>query len=107
MPMLPSLGLGGDGDEVEASEGVEREFGLAFAAADAERFVTVGDVWTALRAGMRLDDESAEPLWPRFAAAIGSVTDADPARIDKATRLLAEPLGQVLKRAIRRLAGRR
>ncbi|HYJ81864.1 MAG TPA: hypothetical protein VEW26_03345 [Allosphingosinicella sp.] len=105
--MQRSLGLGGDGDEVDAVECVERTFGVAFAVADCESFETVGDVWAALIGEMRLDEAAAAPLWPRFATAIASETGVDPARIGPGTRLLAEPLAEVLKRAALRLFRRR
>ena len=105
--MLSSLGLGGDGDEVDAVECVERTFGIAFAIADCERFETVGDVWTALLREMRLDEPAAAPLWSRFATAIGSETGVDPTRIGLETRLLAEPLAEALKRTATRLFRRR
>ena len=105
--MLRSLGLGGDGDEIDAVAAVEREFGAEFAAARCESFETVGDVWAALRSEMGLGEPEAAPLWPRFAAAIGFETGVDPAQIGPATRLLAEPLGEALKRIVGRLTGRR
>jgi hypothetical protein len=104
--MLRSLGLGGDGDEIDALEGVERAFGIAFAVADCERFETVGDVWAALLREMRMDATAAAPLWPRFASAISSETGADPMRVERRTRLLGEPLADVLKRMTGRLPGR-
>lgn len=72
--MLRSLGLGGDGDEVDAVERVERTFGVAFHHEELERFVTVGDVWRALLNELQLDEAAAAPLWPEFVAVLGEET---------------------------------
>ena len=46
--MLARLNLGGDGDEIEAIEQVEREFGIRLDVRDAPNWITVGDVYTSL-----------------------------------------------------------
>ena len=74
MRALRTIGLGGDGDEVDAIERVEAEFGILFDIADCERFVTVEDVWRALVKETNLGETSA---------------DADEAR-PKMIRLLGE-----------------
>ena len=104
--MLRHLGLGGDGDEIDALSAIEREFAVTLAPADVGRFETAGDVWAALTSQLRLDEIEAAPHWPRFAAALCFESGADPEQLEESTRLLAEPLAEVLKRAIRDLAGR-
>jgi hypothetical protein len=104
--MLRSLGLGGDGDEVDAIHAVEQAFGFGFATEDAEPFESVGDVWAALLDALRLGEAEAAPLWPRFADAIAGGTGVDPAHVDGSTRLLAEPVTDRVTRILRHLFGR-
>ena len=74
--MLTSIGLGGDGDEVDAIERVEAAFGMHFDHADCEAFVTVGDVWRSLLRALGLDETSAEAeaAWPNLVWALGEET---------------------------------
>jgi len=67
--MLSSLGLGGDGDEVDAIERVGKRFGIAFDHSDYERFETVGDVWLALLDKLGEEDEGHR--WASFVEALG------------------------------------
>jgi hypothetical protein len=69
-----SIGLGGDGDEVDAIERVEARFGILFDHADCERFVTVGDVWRALVKELRVEETDAAASWPDFVQALGEET---------------------------------
>lgn len=105
---LESIGLGGDGDEVDAIARVEERFGIAFDIEDCERFVTVGDVWRALLGEAGMSEADAGPLWPAFVAALGEETlrkdDFD--RVGLETTLLGPPLREVLKRAAKRLLRR-
>jgi hypothetical protein len=77
--MLKTIGLGGDGDEVDAIERVEAAFGIVFDHADCERFVTVGDVWRALLKELRVDEASAEAeaAWPTMVWELGDETLAE------------------------------
>lgn len=72
--MIPSIGLGGDGDEIDAIERVEERFGIAFDIEDCERFVTVGDVWRSLQKELGIDDVQAASMWPDFVDALGEET---------------------------------
>ena len=74
--MLKTIGLGGDGDEVDAIERVEAAFGIVFDHADCERFVTVGDVWRALLTELGVDEASAEAeaAWPTTVWELGDET---------------------------------
>jgi len=98
--MLETLGLGGDGDEVDSLERVERRFGIAFDHEDCERFDTVGDVWRALLKELRLSEAEAAPLWNDFVAELGDETlrKAEFSKVGHETMLLAPPLAEVLKR---------
>src|SRR6185369_14602394 len=89
-PTLGSLGLGGDGDEVDAIEEVERVFGVLLDYSEAASWRTVGDVYSALRSALPREEREADDLWPRFAQAISSETGIDPTRIGPATLLLAQ-----------------
>lgn len=105
--MLVYLELGGDGDEIDAIEKVEAEFGIAFDADDWERFVTVGDVWAAVLKELRLSEEEAAPLWLRFAEAIAWETGVDPRQVGPETVLIGGPsIGEYLRDAFRRLMRR-
>ena len=104
--MLESIGLGGDGDEVDAVERVEAVFGIAFDHEDCQRFVTVGNVWDALRKELRVTEEEAAPLWPRFTEELSWETGVDPTQVRPATSLLAPAMPDVMKDGIRRLFGR-
>ena len=71
--MLKSIGLGGDGDEVDAIERVEGAFGVLFDHPDCEAFATVGDVWRALLKELRVKEVSAdrEAAWAKMVWALG------------------------------------
>ena len=100
---LESIGLGGDGDEVDSIARVEERFGIAFDVEDCARFVTVGDVWNALLKESRTSEADGAPLWPAFVAALGEETlrNADFDRVGLETTLLGPPLRDVLKRAVK------
>ena len=106
--MLRSLGLGGDGDEVDAIEAVERALGIVFETQDCELFITVGDVWRAVIKEARLSSEEAEAegLWSQMAKAISKESGVDPDRVSRDTLLLAEPVVERLGRSVRRLLRR-
>ncbi len=103
--MLETLGLGGDGDEVDSIERVEKRFGIAFDHEDCERFDTVGDVWRALVKELRLSEAEAAPLWSDFVAELGEETlrKAEFSKVGLETRLLVPPLAEVLRRTAKRL----
>ena len=86
--MLESLGLGGDGDEVDAIANVERCFDVRLDDRNAGAWSSVGDIHAALLAALPAAQRDAPDLWPRFAAAIAGETGVDPARVAPATLLL-------------------
>lgn len=88
--MLKSIGLGGDGDEVDAIERVEAWFGIAFDPRACEGFVTVGDVWRALLEELGASRAGA-PSWPDFVRLLGEETMAedDLGKVGLDTRLIA------------------
>ena len=96
--MLESLGLGGDGDEVDAIERVEAAFGVRLDVTDAVRWVTVGEVYSSLLRALSPERRNSPEIWPIFAHAMAEETGADPARVGPATRLLGEPLRDQLAR---------
>jgi len=88
--VLKSIGLGGDGDEVDAIERVEARFGIAFDHAACARFATVGDVWRALL--RELESGGAEaPRWPDFVRLLGeeTVAEGELGEVGFETRLIA------------------
>lgn len=48
-PLLQSVDLSGDGDEISAIDDVERAFGVVLDKADASHWHTAGDVFASLR----------------------------------------------------------
>lgn len=89
---LTSLGLGGDGDEVDAILEVEVCFGVKLDYADAPGRVSVGDVFASLKRVLGSQDLNAPDLWGRFSQAISNETGGKPSRIVPETLLLAPPL---------------
>jgi hypothetical protein len=79
-----SLGLAGDGDELDALRDVEREFGITLDYNDAANWHRVGDVYDAL-----LNAFGSEPIgcWRRFARAISQQTGVDPAQLGRESEL--------------------
>jgi hypothetical protein len=100
--MLSSLGLGGDGDEVEAILNVEREFRISLDKSDAFNWITVGDVYASLLRVLPSDLKSDPTNWKRFCVAICEESGADSTLVDERTQLLAPPLLEVLKNLFRR-----
>ena len=89
-PILESLGLGGDGDEVDAIEAVEKAFGVLLDISGAAGWSTVGHVYSALLSALPPEQRESEDVWPRFAQAISGETGVDPTRIGPATVLLCQ-----------------
>jgi hypothetical protein len=85
---LPSIGLGGDGDEVDAITAAFSRFGVEVPVEDAPDWNTVGDVWSSLC--RILPQAPNQPdAWRRFLAALCEETGADPDKVGLNTRLLA------------------
>jgi hypothetical protein len=95
--MLKSLGLGGDGDEVDAIEDVEREFGVRLDVADAPNWCTVGDVYLSLQHTLPPELRNHASTWERFCKAISNQSCVDSNLIDEQTRLLAPTLVEELR----------
>ena len=95
--MLGSLGLGGDGDEVEAILNVEREFGVSLDKSDAFSWTTVGDVYASLLRVLPSDLKNDPTNWKRFCVAVCEESGADNPLVHERTQLLAPPLLEVLK----------
>lgn len=86
---LKTIGLGGDGDEVDAIQAVERYFGVALNYEDASTWRTAGDVFQSLVAALPSNQRNQDTLWSTFAMIMCDETGADASRIGPETLLLA------------------
>ena len=102
---LESIGLGGDGDEVDAIQAVERHFGLSLNYEDAPHWRTVGDVFASLLKALPADQSGQDDLWPTFASIMCDETGADASRVRPDTLLLGLPLRVVIERWFARMFG--
>jgi len=85
-----SLGLGGDGDEIDAIEEVERRFCVRLYYSDARSWTTVGDVFAALQRAPSAGRTTAPDAWATFAEAICMETGVDPTRVTPDTLLIGQ-----------------
>jgi len=85
-----SVGLGGDGDEIVAIDDVERAFGVKLDYADAPRWHTAGDVFSALCKALPADIRDDEGLWVRFTEVLTGQTGVDAKAIVKESPLLSQ-----------------
>ncbi|HVJ00294.1 MAG TPA: hypothetical protein VM657_14645 [Sphingomonas sp.] len=85
-----SVGLGGDGDEIEAIDDVERVFGVKLDSADAQNWLTAGDVFATLQKALTAAELNEPDLWKRFAATLCGVTGVNPDDIDRNSPLLSQ-----------------
>ena len=85
-----NVGLGGDGDEINAIGYVEEAFGVKLDYADAPHWHTAGDVFASLRKALPADFRDEEVLWARFTKALSAETGVDPERIENGSPLLAQ-----------------
>jgi hypothetical protein len=85
-----SVGLGGDGDEIEAITDVERAFGVKLDYSNAGRWITAGDVFEALLASVPASEREQPDLWERFAIALCEITGVNPNSIEPASPLLSQ-----------------
>ncbi len=102
---LVDLGLGGDGDEIDAIEEVERQFGIQLDTSDASTWLTVGDVYASVLRALPPGSADVADTWRIFAQAISRETGVDPDRVRPETFLLAymgppRPLNSLLRVAI-------
>ena len=88
--MLQSVGLGGDGDEIQAIADVEQAFGVKLDYTHASDWLTAGDVFEALRTAIPAIERSKAELWDRFAAALCGISGVNPAVIEPASPLLSD-----------------
>jgi hypothetical protein len=89
-PPLASLGLGGDGDEIDVLAEVERTFGVRLDRSDAHNWRTAGDVYAALIRVLPGRPRPGPALWTRFAEALARETDVDARRVAPETLLLGK-----------------
>jgi hypothetical protein len=85
-----SLGLGGDGDEIDAIAHVERLFAVQLDYSQADRWRTVGDVFSALQRALPPERASSSETWSRFLEAMSQETGVDPLQVTEETLLLGE-----------------
>lgn len=102
---LETIGLGGDGDEVDAIAAVETHFGISLDKGDAPAWVTAGDLYRSLLKALPPDQDKMDDLWPEFTRVLCDETGADPKRVDPDTLLLGLPLRTVAARWLSRLFG--
>lgn len=103
---LEHLHLGGDGDEIEAIEAVERAFGVRFDQSDASGWWTVGDVFGSLLQRLDVPPEEGSKMWPGFVSALGEGAGLYPQEIRcimPETRLLAPSLREMAHKLWKRL----
>ena len=100
---LETIGLGGDGDEVDAILEVERRFGVSLDYGDAANWQTTGDVFASLLNALPPDQRDQDDLWTRFTAIMCSETGAEASRVGPNTLLLGLPLRVILGRWLDRL----
>ena len=85
-----SVGLGGDGDEIEAIADVERVFGVKLDYTNARNWITAGDVFEAIKAAIPATERSKPDLWDRFASALCGISGVDSGVIEPASPLLSD-----------------
>lgn len=88
-PAAQSVGLGGDGDEIDAIGEVETAFGVTLDYSDAHNWSTAGDVYAALLRALPPPEAEKPDVWDRFAAALCRETGISPSRISPDSELLA------------------
>lgn len=86
-----SVGLGGDGDEIFAVEGVERAFGVTLDKGDAQHWLTAGDLFLSLCNVLPAEDRDDSKTWVRFTEALAKETGVDPTAIERDSPLLEHP----------------
>lgn len=88
----PGVGLGGDGDEIDATRRVEACFGVTLDVSDASTWMTAGDVYQALRRALLADAADRPDTWTRFVKALAEDT-ADPKSIEPGSLLFGGAAG--------------
>lgn len=95
-PPLETIGLGGDGDELDAVVAVEKYFGIPLDYREVSNWVTVGDLFGSVLKTLPPDRSSGDDPWPAFTNILCDETGADPKRVAPQTLLLARPLRTVV-----------
>lgn len=83
-----SLGLGGDGDEIDVVQDVEDAFSVTLNTDDAHSWKTVGDVYAALLKALGKADD--KKIWALFVKAVSEETGVEAGKVTKDTLLLSE-----------------
>ena len=89
---LETIGLGGDGDQVDAYLALEKHFGVSIDDTEVASWRTAGDVFDALFDALPEYRKQRDVIWPTFAAILCDETGADASRVGPNTLLLALPL---------------
>lgn len=84
------VGLGGDGDEVDAITDVERALGITLDSSAAGEWYTAGDVFQSVLSATPAPERDDPDLWLRFTAALCATSGVDPHRIEPASPLLSQ-----------------
>lgn len=84
------VGLGGDGDEVDAIAAVESLFGVTLDVSNSGNWITAGDVFSALLSALPAQEKREPDLWEGFCRALTRETGVDPFSIELDSPLLAE-----------------
>ncbi|OFX01037.1 MAG: hypothetical protein A3E78_13985 [Alphaproteobacteria bacterium RIFCSPHIGHO2_12_FULL_63_12] len=82
---------------------VERAFGVKLDYSACGEWTTVGDIFAALKDALKNAPGDQDLVWSLFKYAISRETLVEPARIDPATLLLAEPLSDQFARLMHSL----
>lgn len=104
--MLETIGLGGDGDEVDAVAAIERHFAVRLDYDDAPNWRTAGDLHASLLRALPPGQRDDPDVWSVFAALLCDETGADASRVGPDTLLLGLPLRTVIGRWFGRRFGR-
>jgi hypothetical protein len=110
MPRVPdspleTIGLGGDGDEVDVIAAVERRFDVALDYKAAASWQTAGDVFSALIEALPEHQRHSSDNWPILAAILCEETGADAARVAPNTLLLELPFNIAVVSWLKRKLG--
>ena len=98
---LETIGLGGDGDEVDAVTAVEKHFAVSLDYGDAPGWRSAGDVFASLLKVLPPEQRERPDLWRTFATLLCRETGADASRVTPDTLLLGLPLKTYVGRWLR------
>ncbi|HEY3812495.1 MAG TPA: acyl carrier protein [Caulobacteraceae bacterium] len=95
--MLTHLDLAGDGDEIDAIERVEEEFGVTLDKQAASSWRTAGDVYASLLRQLPEDLAQQPTTWLRFRKALCDPTADKPEDVEPETALLGPRIAWIDK----------